>query len=111
MYVGIPAMFDLVGSGLTFIGLLYISASIWQMLRGSMIVFGAIISVLALGRKLYAFHWVAILICVGGIMAVGASNILNSRTSEDSGMRGVSQQQTLLGMFMVVAGQVVTASQ
>lgn len=112
MYVGIPAMFDLVGSGLMFIGLLFISASIWQMLRGSMIVFGAIISVFALGRKLYTFHWLGVLTCVVGIAAVGASSILNSSSeTEDAGSTGVSPHKALLGMGMVVGGQVVTASQ
>lgn len=109
-YVGIPAMFDLMGSGLMFIGLLYVSASIWQMLRGSMIIFGAIISVTALGRKLYAYNWLGVFICCMGICCVGVSNILNSST-DDASSGGVSLQSQYFGMAMIVGGQVITASQ
>lgn len=109
-FVGIPAMFDLGGSGLMFIGLLYVSASIWQMLRGSMIIFGAIISVTALGRKLYCYNWLGVCICVMGICCVGISNILNS-SSADASSSGVSLQSQYFGMAMIVAGQVITASQ
>jgi drug/metabolite transporter (DMT)-like permease len=110
LYIGIPAMFDLVGSGLMFFGLLFISASVWQMLRGSMIVFGAIISVGALGRRLYAYHWLGVLICVAGIVAVATSNVFNESAQPATGHEGNSGQ-SLYGMGMVVAGQVVTASQ
>lgn len=112
LYIGIPAMFDLVGSGLMFIGLLFLSASIWQMLRGSMIVFGAIISVFALGRKLYAFNWLGVGICVVGIVAVGASSLLNSSSQAGGEHASAAEShKAMLGMIMVVAGQVVTASQ
>merc|ERR1719311_732618 len=71
MYVGIPAAFDLGTSMLTFFGLMYLSTSIWQMLRGSMIVFSALLSVPVLGRKLYCFHWLGISICIAGLVTVG----------------------------------------
>ncbi len=62
--VGVPAVLDLVSSGLNFIGLLYISASVWQMLRGSMIVFSAFLSILFLKRRMYGFNWLGIAVCV-----------------------------------------------
>lgn len=106
-YVGIPAMFDLVASGLMFCGLIFITASIWQMLRGSEIVFAAIISVPALGHKLYAYHWIGVLLCVAGICTVGAANVLNSRGSQSTS----SPEDALFGMGLVVASQVVQAAQ
>jgi len=110
MFVGIPAMFDLGGSGLMFIGLLYVSASIWQMLRGSMIIFGAIISVTALGRKLYGYNWLGVLICCCGIGCVGVSNVLNSG-SGGGGEDPDAMSRQYFGMAMIVGGQVITASQ
>lgn len=46
------------------IGLVIVNASVWQMLRGSIIVFTGILSVLFLKRKLKCFHWVGILLVV-----------------------------------------------
>lgn len=109
LYVGIPASFDLVASGLMFGGLIYISASVWQMLRGSEIVFAAIISVPGLGAKLYCYHWIGILLCVIGICLVGWANVLNSQF-EASGSSG-SSADALFGMGLVVAAQVVQAAQ
>lgn len=109
LYVGIPAGFDLVASGLMFGGLIYISASIWQMLRGSEIVFAAIISVPGLGAKLHCFHWIGITLCVVGICFVGLANILNSQ-STSSGSQG-STSDALFGMGLVVVAQIVQAAQ
>ena len=39
------------------IGLLYVYASVWQMIRGSIIIFTGILSVLFLGRRLAPLHW------------------------------------------------------
>jgi len=109
LYVGVPATFDLVASGLMFCGLVFISASIWQMLRGSMIVFTAIISVPALGRKLHAFHWIGVGLCAVGICVVGAANVMNSK-SDDSGAQA-SPEDAMLGMCLVLLAQVVQACQ
>jgi drug/metabolite transporter (DMT)-like permease len=43
--IAIPALFDLVGSTLLTTGLIYISASVMQMLRGSMIIFSSLLTV------------------------------------------------------------------
>jgi len=114
-YVGIPGTFDLVASGLCFCGLLYISASIWQMLRGSMIIFSTVISIVALGRSVLAFQWVGVMLCVIGICLVGVSNTLNARATgaahADSGTSSGGQDEALFGMALVLFGQVVQASQ
>lgn len=52
-----PAMFDLVATALCMYGLLYVNVSIYQMLRGSAIIFVAILKQFALGDKLYKFQW------------------------------------------------------
>ncbi|KAF4675973.1 hypothetical protein FOL46_008584 [Perkinsus olseni] len=66
----LPAMFDLIATTMSFVGLLYNSASVWQMLRGSMIIFSAIFSVCFLGRKLYGYHWFGVFMCVVAICLV-----------------------------------------
>jgi drug/metabolite transporter (DMT)-like permease len=52
-----PAMFDLVATALCMYGLLYVNVSVYQMLRGSAIIFVAILKHFALGDKLYKFQW------------------------------------------------------
>ena len=76
--VALPAILDLASSGLNFMGLLCINASVWQMLRGSMIVFSCGLSVLILGRKMFGFHCVGVLLCVTGITCVGAASVLGT---------------------------------
>lgn len=54
----LPACCDLGGTTLSGIGLLFTTASVWQMLRGSIILFTGILSVVFLKRKLEKFKWV-----------------------------------------------------
>lgn len=108
VYVGVPAAFDLVATGLCYIGLLFISASIWQMLRGSMIIFAALMSIPGLGRRLYGFHWLGIFICTVGIVLVGAANLLNA---SGAGAEGSDTSGAWAGMLFVTLGQVVQAAQ
>ncbi|CAD7946667.1 unnamed protein product [Amoebophrya sp. A120] len=121
--VGVPAVLDLVSSGLNFIGLLYISASVWQMLRGSMIVFSAFLSILFLKRRMYGFNWLGIAVCVLGISCVGAASVLGGDGSDGSNQPADASTGTTatapsdgnnaaaLGVAFVMAAQVLQAAQ
>eukprot|EP01155_Anaeramoeba_flamelloides_P030161 Anaeramoba_flamelloidesa86208_352.p1 GENE.a86208_352~~a86208_352.p1 ORF type:complete len:386 (-),score=60.24 a86208_352:240-1397(-) len=100
----VPSMFDLIATSLMNIGLLWIPASIWQMLRGSMVVFSAIFSVVFLKRKLYGFHWVGVCVVVCALVLVGVACI-----KSDTGSFDVTHE--LIGIFLVVGAQVIQASQ
>ncbi|KAK8799677.1 hypothetical protein WA158_006225 [Blastocystis sp. Blastoise] len=76
VYVGAPAMCDLCATCLMNIGLFYISASIWQMLRGSMIIFSAIVSMIFLKKKFHAYQWTGIATVIVGLIIVGASSFM-----------------------------------
>jgi drug/metabolite transporter (DMT)-like permease len=106
----IPATLDLVATALCFIGLLYNSASIWQMLRGSMVIFSAIMSVLYLKRRMQAFHWFGVMTCVVAICTVGFANIM-ATASEVKTASAVPTSLVAFGMVMIVLGQVIQASQ
>lgn len=60
----IPTLFDLAATVLMSIGLLSITASVWLMLRGSEVVFTALLSVTWLRRSLSLWHWSGIAVCV-----------------------------------------------
>ena len=53
----LPAVFDLLAIGLSRTGLLFVPASIWQIMRGPGIIFAEIIGVLLLGAPVYAYRW------------------------------------------------------
>ena len=71
----LPACCDLGGTTLSGIGLLFTTASVWQMLRGSIILFTGVLSVVFLKRKLERFKWVGMAITIVGITIVGVSSV------------------------------------
>lgn len=107
-YVAFPAAFDLLATALCCIGMLYIPASVWQMLRGSSIIFAAIFSILFLKRKMLSFNWLGLLLCVVGVTLVGLANVLGGA---GEGQGGGDSGDLVLGMSLVVLGQVVQAAQ
>jgi len=110
LLTAIPAAFDLLATALSCTGILYIPASVWQMLRGSSIVFSAILSILFLKRKLYVFNLIGLVLCVSGIGLVGFANYQGNQSDDASGP-GNSASDLVLGMTLVLSGQVVQAAQ
>lgn len=54
-----------------YLGLTYTHASVFQMLRGSVVIFTGILSVVVLKRKLYAFNWFGMFLVLVGLALVG----------------------------------------
>jgi drug/metabolite transporter (DMT)-like permease len=82
--LALPASLDVLGSGLSGVSMLFISASVWQMLRGSMIIYTAILSVIFLKRQLSRVHVVGLLVAFVGLSMVGVSAYLDSNAPEFS---------------------------
>eukprot|EP00443_Scrippsiella_acuminata_P039178 CAMPEP_0115252682 /NCGR_PEP_ID=MMETSP0270-20121206/44270_1 /TAXON_ID=71861 /ORGANISM="Scrippsiella trochoidea, Strain CCMP3099" /LENGTH=369 /DNA_ID=CAMNT_0002668139 /DNA_START=168 /DNA_END=1277 /DNA_ORIENTATION=- len=108
--VSIPAVFDILATGLCSMGFLYIPASVWQLLRGAEMVFAALFAVIFLRRKLLAFHWLGVALCVSGIILVGLASVWGSGGGSDDG-KGQDAKLLLLGMGLALGGQVVQAAQ
>ncbi|XP_041353589.1 solute carrier family 35 member F6-like [Gigantopelta aegis] len=100
----IPTLCDLVGTSLAGIGLLYVDASVWQMLRGSIIIFAGILSKIFLKRKLQAIHWLGMIVTMLGLVLVGCSSVFQNH-------HGTSASHTLLGIALIIGSQLVSASQ
>lgn len=79
----------------------YVTASVYQMLRGAEILFSAIFAVTFLKRKLYKRHYIGIAFCLVGITMVGASSLLTP-----SGDASSDADKILLGMVLIVIAQV-----
>lgn len=98
-----PTLCDLTATTLMNVGLIMTSASVFQMLRGCVVVFTGVFSVIFLRRKQWAFHWVAMFFIVAGVAVVGLVSVLNSDSS--------SGTNPIVGDLLVVLAQVFTATQ
>ncbi len=103
----IPSCMDLLGTSLAGIGLLYVLPSVWQMLRGSIIIFSAIGSAIFLKQKRHAFHWIGILITFCGLAIVGAAALLDAARVGDK----KEKSKVGLGILLIICGQICAAAQ
>ena len=79
-----------------------VDASFYQMMRGSIVVITAILSIIFLNRKLFRHHWTGIIVLVLGICIVGwaASSNPNKPDSADSDDNNYS-----LGIILLLAAK------
>lgn len=102
----IPAVCDMLGTGTMYAGLCLSYASVFQMLRGSTIIFTAILSCIFLKRKIYAFQWVAVAFVILGITIVGYVSLSSAPPSG-----GKDQSSVLVGDVLIVVAQLIVAVQ
>mgnify|MGYP003751764391 CR=1 FL=1 len=103
--IAIPALFDIAGSSLMFIALTMCAASVYQMMRGVIVVITAGMAVAFLGRKQYAHHWISLLTIVSGVFFVGYVSIMASKGSASVG------ETSLTGIILLLAAQCFTGGQ
>lgn len=108
LLLAIPTMFDLTATILMSVGLLYVTASVYQMLRGAELLFAAIFSVTFLKRSLNRNNIIGIACCLTGICGVGFSSVLSGQGSASA---DTTQGQIMLGMGLIVLSQGVQAAQ
>lgn len=109
MLVAFPAVFDLLATAFACIGILYIPASVWQMLRGACIIFSAFFAVVWLKRSLHAFNIIGLVLCVVGVCTVGLASVWGG--SADQGSDAGDVASLAFGIGMVLLAQVVQAAQ
>lgn len=106
----IPTLCDLTGSTVGNFALLLISASVWQMLRASNIIFTGILSVIFLRRRLNIFHWLGMALVAIGVSMVGVSSLLNTADGGSSAPH-TSGLHTMIGCCLVLVSQLIAAGQ
>ncbi|KAJ5157352.1 uncharacterized protein N7482_008452 [Penicillium canariense] len=117
-----PSCCDIAGTTLMNVGLLFVAASIYQMTRGALVLFVGLFSVLFLRRKLFLYQWSALFVVVLGVALVGLAGALFSGdtghdiTQDDgalmkAGGRTPEAVQTIVGVLLIAAAQIFTASQ
>jgi hypothetical protein len=106
LLLGLTAWFDLCGTALMSMGLIWVDPDVCQMMRGADMIFAALFGITFLKRKLNKLHLAAILLSVVGIIAVGSASLLSG---EGHGKGTFTQQ--CVGMSLILAGQVMSAAQ
>ncbi|KAF8950630.1 hypothetical protein BGZ46_004408 [Entomortierella lignicola] len=99
------------------VGLIYCAASVYQMLRGALVIFTGLLSIIFLGRRLLAFEWFALFTIVLGIATVGLASIVGAKDktivgdSEPDSDEAIKAAKAILGIGLVLFAQIFTASQ
>ncbi len=139
LVLALPAICDICGTTLMNAGLLRVAASIYQMIRGALVLFVGLFSVIFLHRRLGTWKWASLFIVVAGVAVVGLAGYLDNRdgqpdlpgdTQPDDSKallisrailiaRGALSSEevkstaasTVLGVLMIAGAQIFTASQ
>ncbi|XP_014277436.1 solute carrier family 35 member F6 [Halyomorpha halys] len=102
-----PAMCDMIGTSLMYVGLNFTFASSFQMLRGAVIVFVALLSVIFLGRKVTLKMWIGIVLTLSGLVVVGLCDVMYTSDDTPGGSNVIIGDLIIFGAQVVVAIQMV----
>lgn len=104
----IPAACDMLATTLLNLGLYYTFASVFQMLRGTLVIFAGMLTILVLRRRLRIHNWLGIVFITAGAALVGASSIIYAK---DQKKIQTSAPNPLLGNILVILAQLLNALQ
>ncbi|OHT12940.1 hypothetical protein TRFO_16984 [Tritrichomonas foetus] len=107
--VSIPALCDLTATVLQNIAFLYLKPSIWQMMRGSILLFTALFAIFYRHKRLILVDWIGVITTIVGITVVGISSILSD--SDSGNTANVSTGMQVLAMILIVIAQGLQAFQ
>ena len=103
-YFVFPAVLDFLGSTISTISLTFLNSSIYQMLRGALIIFICVGTIIFLKTKYYRHHFLGIFIVVLGLIIVG----INAVIYDDNKSSG---KNPALGIFLIIFSQLFTCFQ
>jgi drug/metabolite transporter (DMT)-like permease len=105
LLLAIPATCDICGSTLMFIALTQCAASVYQMMRGVIVIITALMSIAFLGKKQYAHHWLSLFSIITGVAIVGLVGVLYSKDEEGDDDKTPT---TALGIILLLISQCFT---
>lgn len=108
VFLAIPTFFDLFASTLMTFGLIYVNVSVFQMLRGSITLFTAMLSYIFLKRKLKLYEWFAVLITTIALLLIGYAGIKMPDASDNTKH---TAWEKVIGSIMILVSQIVQAGQ
>lgn len=101
----LPCCCDVLGTTFSGIGLLWVDASVFQMMRGSIILWTGAFSMVFLKKKMYGFNFLGVFVVVLGVTLVGVSSLF--APSGDTTKKG----SVGLGIVLIVLSQIMSATQ
>jgi drug/metabolite transporter (DMT)-like permease len=76
LLLAIPATCDIVGSTLLNIALTMCAASVYQMMRGTIVIITALMALIFLKKRQYKHHWASLITIFVGVFMVGLSSLI-----------------------------------
>jgi len=101
--LALTALCDMVATSLMYVGLNMTYASVFQMLRGSVVIFTGILSKVFLKRQLYPFQWLGMFFVLLGLGGVGLASVLGGGSDD------ANAPDPILGDILIISAQVVVA--
>lgn len=95
----------MLATSVMYVGLNMTFASSFQMLRGAVIVFTGIFSIIFLKKKLLAWEWIGIGFVIAGLACVGASDVITMGNTD------MNTNSILTGDLLIVFAQVLLCCQ
>ena len=108
--LAIPGFTDTCSTGIANIGLILLPASIYQMLKGSLIIMTFLMSKFVVKNKHILDHYIAIPISTLGVFLVGLSAYLNADEKENE-EHSSSPSQILLGIVLMLLSMFILSIQ
>ncbi|PVV00895.1 hypothetical protein BB560_004707, partial [Smittium megazygosporum] len=107
----IPTLCDITASTLLNVGLIYTTASIYQMLRGAIVIFAGFFSVKFLGHVLSRAQWIALVMIMMGAAIVGVSGIINHPEQNLLSLTagGKTKEENTFGIMIILTAQIFGA--
>eukprot|EP00919_Chromeraceae_sp_WS-2016_P034856 GHVR01082574.1.p1 GENE.GHVR01082574.1~~GHVR01082574.1.p1 ORF type:complete len:417 (+),score=79.55 GHVR01082574.1:28-1278(+) len=106
--LALPALCDMSGTTLMMAAFVFVSASVYQLLRGGLVIFTGLMAVTFLDASLAVYKWVALGLVTLGVVIVGMSSI-NEPTTR--GHVAVSSLYNYIGIFLMIFAQLFIAGQ
>lgn len=100
------AMCDMCGTSIMYIGLNLTYASSFQMLRGAVIIFTALLSVAFLGRVIKKHMWVGMFTVIVGLILVGLADIVFGSHDNKTDTNGI-----IAGDLLIIMAQIIVSVQ
>ncbi|RHY21246.1 hypothetical protein DYB25_006149 [Aphanomyces astaci] len=103
--LALPAAFDLLGTYLANLGLLYVTVSVFQLMKCTVIIFVALLKVVVLGEHLKRYMWIGIGMNTLAALMVGFSSF------QDTEEQLNNNENPGLGIIMIVLSCFVQSAQ
>ncbi|KAF8310678.1 hypothetical protein DL93DRAFT_2084265 [Clavulina sp. PMI_390] len=120
----IPAFFDLTGTVLMLLGLMYTPVSLYQMTRGALVASVGVFSVVFLKRKLWLYQTLSLVTVMIGIFLVGLSgalrvdfphaeggSLLSVHKVTAMGTESLDEVTIIIGVMLTLTAQLFSAAQ